>query len=78
MNEWVGPDINVVGSLEIPPSDEFSISESSHLFGKFTCRKQLTQRWKSTAEESSVWLPAAKLGPGGPKCERQHANMFTT
>ncbi|KAM8750405.1 bile acid receptor isoform 2-T3 [Acanthopagrus schlegelii] len=32
MNEWVGPDINVVGSLEIPPSDEFSISESSHLF----------------------------------------------
>ncbi|XP_030282052.1 bile acid receptor isoform X3 [Sparus aurata] len=32
MNEWVGPDINVVGPLEIPPSDEFSISESSHLF----------------------------------------------
>ncbi|XP_065813487.1 bile acid receptor isoform X2 [Labrus bergylta] len=32
MNEWVGPDINVVGQLEIPPSDEFSISESSHLF----------------------------------------------
>lgn len=36
MNEWVGPDINVVGPLEIPPSDEFSISESSHLFGKLT------------------------------------------
>lgn len=34
MNEWVGPDINVVGPLEIPPSDEFSMSESSHLFGK--------------------------------------------
>lgn len=34
MNEWVGPDIDVVGPLEIPPSDEFSISESSHLFGK--------------------------------------------
>ncbi|KAM7396533.1 hypothetical protein PAMP_019567 [Pampus punctatissimus] len=32
MNEWVGPDINVVGPLHIPPSDEFSISESSHLF----------------------------------------------
>lgn len=32
MNEWVGPDINVVGPLEIPPSDEFSMSESSHLF----------------------------------------------
>ncbi|KAM7414339.1 hypothetical protein PAMA_019248 [Pampus argenteus] len=32
MNEWVGPDINVVGPLQIPPSDEFSISESSHLF----------------------------------------------
>ncbi|XP_042351782.1 bile acid receptor [Plectropomus leopardus] len=32
MNEWVGPDINVVGPLQIPPSDEFLISESSHLF----------------------------------------------
>lgn len=32
MNEWVGPDINVVGPLQIPPSDEFSISESPHLF----------------------------------------------
>ncbi|XP_076589717.1 bile acid receptor [Chaetodon auriga] len=32
MNEWLGSDINVVGPLEIPPSDEFSISESSHLF----------------------------------------------
>uniref|UniRef100_A0A3P8SCL6 Nuclear receptor subfamily 1, group H, member 4 n=1 Tax=Amphiprion percula TaxID=161767 RepID=A0A3P8SCL6_AMPPE len=32
MNEWVGPDINVVGPLQIPPSDEFSISENSHLF----------------------------------------------
>ncbi|XP_049928534.1 bile acid receptor isoform X2 [Epinephelus moara] len=31
MNEWVGPDINVVGPLHIPPSDEFPISESSHL-----------------------------------------------
>lgn len=34
MNEWVGPDINVVGTLQIPPSDEFAISESSHFFGK--------------------------------------------
>ncbi|KAM9808358.1 bile acid receptor [Neosynchiropus ocellatus] len=32
MNEWMGPDINVVGPLQIPPSDEFSIQESSHLF----------------------------------------------
>lgn len=32
MNEWVGTDINVVGQLDIPPSDVFSISESSHLF----------------------------------------------
>ncbi|XP_034735314.1 bile acid receptor isoform X2 [Etheostoma cragini] len=31
MNEWC-PDINVVGPLQIPPSDEFSISESPHLF----------------------------------------------
>ena len=36
MNEWVGPDINVVGPLQIPPSDEFSIAESAHLFGKST------------------------------------------
>ncbi|XP_072291278.1 bile acid receptor [Eucyclogobius newberryi] len=32
MNEWVGSDINVVGPLQIPPSDDFSLSESSHLF----------------------------------------------
>lgn len=32
MNEWVGPDINVAGPLEMPPSDEFSITESTHLF----------------------------------------------
>ncbi|XP_077423478.1 bile acid receptor isoform X2 [Vanacampus margaritifer] len=32
MNEWVGPDINVVGPLQIPPTDEFAISENSHLF----------------------------------------------
>ncbi|XP_054633746.1 bile acid receptor isoform X1 [Dunckerocampus dactyliophorus] len=32
MNEWVGPDIDVVGPLQIPPTDEFSISEGSHLF----------------------------------------------
>ncbi|KAM8890762.1 bile acid receptor isoform 1-T1 [Spinachia spinachia] len=32
MNEWVGSDINVVGPLQIPPGDDFSISESSHLF----------------------------------------------
>lgn len=32
MNDWVGTDINVVGQLDIPPSDDFSISESSHLF----------------------------------------------
>lgn len=34
MNEWVGQDINVVGPLEIPPSDEFSITDNSHFFGK--------------------------------------------
>ncbi|XP_058500348.1 bile acid receptor isoform X3 [Solea solea] len=32
MNEWVGPDINVVGPLQIPPNDEYSISESAHFF----------------------------------------------
>ncbi|XP_061825275.1 bile acid receptor isoform X1 [Nerophis lumbriciformis] len=32
MNEWAGPDIDVVGPLQIPHADEFSITESSHLF----------------------------------------------
>ncbi|KAK7891126.1 hypothetical protein WMY93_023089 [Mugilogobius chulae] len=32
MNEWMGSDINVVGPLQIPSSDDFSLSESSHLF----------------------------------------------
>ncbi|XP_013860943.1 bile acid receptor isoform X2 [Austrofundulus limnaeus] len=32
MNEWVGSELNVVGPLQIPPNDEFSISESAHFF----------------------------------------------
>ncbi|XP_061578108.1 bile acid receptor isoform X2 [Cololabis saira] len=35
MNEWVGPDINVVGAMQIPPGDDFpisEISESTHFF----------------------------------------------
>ncbi|XP_041746601.1 bile acid receptor isoform X2 [Coregonus clupeaformis] len=32
MNEWVGPDVNVVGPLQIPHSDGFQLSESSHFF----------------------------------------------
>uniref|UniRef100_A0A8C6WGX1 Nuclear receptor subfamily 1, group H, member 4 n=1 Tax=Neogobius melanostomus TaxID=47308 RepID=A0A8C6WGX1_9GOBI len=32
MNEWVGPDINVVGAFQIPTNDDYSVSESSHLF----------------------------------------------
>ncbi|CAB1322992.1 unnamed protein product [Coregonus sp. 'balchen'] len=32
MNDWVGPDVNVVGLLQIPPSDGFPLSESSHFF----------------------------------------------
>ncbi|KAM6937748.1 bile acid receptor isoform 2-T2 [Xenentodon cancila] len=35
MNEWVGPDINVVGPMQIPPSDDFpisEISENTHFF----------------------------------------------
>ncbi|XP_004069763.1 bile acid receptor isoform X1 [Oryzias latipes] len=32
MNEWVGPDITVVGPLQIPPSDDFSMSEGAHFF----------------------------------------------
>lgn len=35
MNEWVGQDMNVVGPLEIPPSEEFPITDNSHFFGKF-------------------------------------------
>lgn len=34
MNEWVGPDVNVVGPLQMPPSDGFSLPEGSHFFGK--------------------------------------------
>ncbi|TNN00600.1 hypothetical protein fugu_011846 [Takifugu bimaculatus] len=38
MNEWVGQDIDVVGPLEIPPSDEFSITDTdnSHFFDMLT------------------------------------------
>ncbi|XP_036441580.1 bile acid receptor isoform X1 [Colossoma macropomum] len=32
MNEWVGPDVNVVGPLQIPPNDGFPMPESSHFF----------------------------------------------
>ncbi|XP_030646861.1 bile acid receptor [Chanos chanos] len=32
MNEWVGTDVNVVGPLQIPPNDGFSLSESSQFF----------------------------------------------
>lgn len=41
MNEWVGQDINVVGPLEIPPSDEFSITDNSHFFGKSSAGSEL-------------------------------------
>lgn len=45
MNEWMGPDINVVGPLQLPPNDEFSILESSHFYGKFMEREN--QNWAS-------------------------------
>ncbi|XP_055029975.2 bile acid receptor isoform X1 [Misgurnus anguillicaudatus] len=32
MNEWLGHDVNVVGPLQIPPSDGFPLSETSHFF----------------------------------------------
>ncbi|KAG5273460.1 hypothetical protein AALO_G00151530 [Alosa alosa] len=32
MNDWVGPDVNVVGPLQVPTSDGFCLSESSHFF----------------------------------------------
>ncbi|KAM6961012.1 bile acid receptor [Aplochiton taeniatus] len=32
MNEWVGPDVNVGGPMQIPPSDGFPLSESSNFF----------------------------------------------
>lgn len=43
MNEWVGQDINVVEPLEIPPSDEFSITDTdnSHFFGKSSASDEL-------------------------------------
>lgn len=43
MNEWVGQDINVVGPLEIPTNDEFSITDThnSHFFGKSSASDEL-------------------------------------
>ncbi|XP_029010421.1 bile acid receptor isoform X2 [Betta splendens] len=32
MNEWVGSNLNVVGPLQLPPGDDFSIADGSHLF----------------------------------------------
>nr|XP_046165994.1 bile acid receptor isoform X1 [Oncorhynchus gorbuscha]XP_046166001.1 bile acid receptor isoform X1 [Oncorhynchus gorbuscha] len=32
MNEWVGPEVNVVGPLQIPHNDGFPLSENSHFF----------------------------------------------
>ncbi|XP_053356639.1 bile acid receptor isoform X3 [Clarias gariepinus] len=32
MNDWVGPDVNVVGPLQMPPSDGFSLPDGSHFF----------------------------------------------
>lgn len=32
MNDWVGPEVNVVGPLQVPTSDGFCLSESSHFF----------------------------------------------
>ncbi|TSK38501.1 Bile acid receptor [Bagarius yarrelli] len=32
MNEWIGPDVNVVGPLQMPPNDGFTLPEGSHFF----------------------------------------------
>lgn len=58
MNEWVGPDIAVVGPLEIPPSDEFPISESSHLFGKFTWQGAARRQANKTVEDHGALFSA--------------------
>lgn len=68
MNEWVGPDINVVGPLQIPPSDEFSMSESSHLFGKSALQEPA--QWNMRVYRW-VWSHSSA------KCHRQHANTLT-
>lgn len=54
MNEWVGTDINVVGPLQIPPGDDFSISESAHLFGKSTWRETIKRRRQRGATQCCV------------------------
>lgn len=48
MNEWMGQDINVVGPLEIPPTDEFSITDNSHFFGKSSAASELMTSQKMT------------------------------
>lgn len=54
MNEWVGPDINVVGPLQLPPSDEFSISESSHFYGKFEWLETAHRKTKPFQEHTAI------------------------
>ncbi|CAG03421.1 unnamed protein product [Tetraodon nigroviridis] len=57
MNEWVGQDINVVGPLEIPPSEEFSITDNSHFFGKSSAGSELMTSITVTAPgEQLCWI----------------------
>lgn len=56
MNEWVGQDINVGGPLEIPPSDEFSITDNSHFFGKSSAGSELTTLTMTDSAEQLCWI----------------------
>ncbi|KAK3570402.1 hypothetical protein QTP86_019282, partial [Hemibagrus guttatus] len=62
MNEWVGPDVNVVGPLQMPPNDGFSLPEGSHFFDIL-------------AEQSSPLLQDQEVLPFGSYPGMQYSTM---
>ncbi|XP_027017819.1 bile acid receptor isoform X1 [Tachysurus fulvidraco] len=62
MNEWVGPDVNVLGPLQMPPSDGFSLPEGSHFFDIL-------------AEQSSPLLQDQEVLPFGSYPGMQYSTM---
>ncbi|XP_060798036.1 bile acid receptor-like [Neoarius graeffei] len=62
MNEWAGPDVNVVGPLQMPPNDGFSLPEGSHFFDIL-------------AEQSSPLLQDQEVLPFGSFPSMQYSTM---
>ncbi|KAM9854900.1 bile acid receptor [Aulostomus maculatus] len=76
MNEWVCPDINVAGPLQIPPSDEFSIPESSHLFDAAMVRTKSSR--DILADQGSPLLQDPDLVPFSSYSSMQYPYMEPT